>query len=256
MQIKVMFYIFSLLERIEILNNKDFKDIRKKKQYAIVPIGSLEQHGDHLPFATDSIITEYLANKITERIPSIVLPTITYGISFEHLPFFNISLHHSTLLKILFDVCQSIIASTGINNIIIINGHHGNIGILNYLAQEVYFNISKTASINFINYWQTLSENFDHGGEIETSLVLAIRPDLVKMKNAKKSKNRLEKSKIAYQSLTNIPGSFPKITGNGIWGDPSNASKDKGTDLIQRILEKTVETINQFNIDKHNKISN
>ncbi len=244
------------MERIEFLNNVDFKALRRKKQYAIIPIGSLEQHGDHLPFATDSIITEYLAHKIAERIPSIVLPAITFGVSFEHSPLFNVSLHHSTLFKVLFDICESLITVTGINKIIILNGHHGNIGILNYLSQEIYFNVSKSASVNFINYWQTLDKNFDHGGEIETSLLLAIKPDLVKMKHAKKSKNRLEKSKIAYQSLTNKPGSFQKITGNGIWGDPTKASAIRGLDLIKQITNNASETINQFDLDENDVFSN
>lgn len=241
------------MERIENLNNIEYNKIDSKEKYAIIPIGSLEQHGDHLPFSTDSIIVEYLANKISEEIPAIVLPTITYGISFEHLPLFNISLHHSTLLKIMSDVCKSIINTVGIDKIVILNGHHGNIGMLNYIAQEVYFDVSKTASINFINYWQTLKKEFDHGGEIETSLVLAIRPDLVKMKYAKKSDNKLNKTKIAYQSLTNIPGSFQKLTGNGIWGDPRKASGRKGMVLINEILEKMVETIGQLNFKANEK---
>ena len=77
--------------------------IKNKKQIAIIPIGSIEQHGPHLPISTDSDIVSEVAKKLADKKGYLLLPTITYGISFEHAPFFNLSVRESTLRTILID---------------------------------------------------------------------------------------------------------------------------------------------------------
>jgi len=186
-------YIYSL-------SNLDIEKWKKRKSEVIIPIGSLEQHGDHLPVSTDSIIIEYLAKKVSEKFQSLYLPTITFGISFEHEPLFNISLSHQTYSNFISEVCLSLV-KYGIKNIILLNGHHGNMGSLYYISQNVNDKISSNVKINFINYWN-LIEDFDHGGEIETSLVLAINAKMVKMKIAKANTKKIIGSRIAFNSLT------------------------------------------------------
>ncbi|MGE0243083.1 MAG: creatininase family protein [Nitrososphaeraceae archaeon] len=226
------------------LSNRDIEQWKKKTDDVIIPIGSLEQHGDHLPVSTDSIIIEYLAKKVSEKIDSLLFPTIPFGISFEHEPLFNISLSHHTYSNFLSEVCISLV-KYGIKNITILNGHHGNIGCLYYISQNVNDKIASNANINFINYWNLL-EAFDHAGEIETSLILAINSKLVRMKRAKANTKEIVGSKIAYTSLTSRPGSFPKITGNGVWGDPSKSSISKGRLMLENLTKSIVETINEF----------
>jgi creatinine amidohydrolase len=226
------------------LTNLDIEKWKKKSEQVIVPIGSLEQHGDHLPVSTDSIIIEHLAKKVSEKLQSLYLPTITFGISFEHEPLFNISLTHQTYSNFISEVCLSLI-KYGMKNIIILNGHHGNMGSLHYISQNVSDKIPSDAKINFINYW-SLMENFDHAGEIETSLVLAINTKLVKMKMARANTKEITGSRIAYTSLTSNPGSFPKITGNGVWGDPTKASIIKGRSLLENLTQKIIEIIKEF----------
>jgi len=84
-----------------------FKEIRKKP-IAVIPVGSIEQHGPHLPVSTDSDIISYIAKKVSEKTGFLLLPTIEYGVSFEHHPFFNMSVSHSTLEKVLLDLCISL----------------------------------------------------------------------------------------------------------------------------------------------------
>ncbi|MBC8252160.1 MAG: creatininase family protein, partial [Candidatus Nitrosopelagicus sp.] len=105
------------------------KNIKKKKQIAIIPVGSIEQHGPHLPISTDSDIVTEIALRLSKKINGLLLPTITYGISDEHFPFFNLSIKKSTLSKILDDLCESLVKN-GISRILIINGHYGNIDSL------------------------------------------------------------------------------------------------------------------------------
>lgn len=218
------------------MSQHDFAKAVKKNRLAIIPVGSLEQHGDHLPVSTDSIISEYLAKQVASRVGAFVFPVIPYGVSFEHSPMFNISIGHSMLSSLVCDVCSSI-AANGIRKIVVINGHHGNIGALQYLAQDLHGRIPSDVSVNTLHYWHMMKEQFDHAGEVETSLVLAIAPDLVRMNLARANSKRLTKSKAAYASMTNAPGSFVRITGTGVWGDPSKATAEKGKRLIDEIVE-------------------
>ena len=68
------------------------KSIINKKRVAVIPVGSIEQHGPHLPVSTDSDIVTEIAKKISEKNGYFLLPTLNYGVSFEHAPFFNLSI--------------------------------------------------------------------------------------------------------------------------------------------------------------------
>ncbi len=220
----------------------DFRDSIKKNWRAIIPIGSLEQHGAHLPVSTDALIAEYIATVIAEKIPFFVLPVISYGVSYEHMPMFNLSLRNSTLSNILYDLCISLVEN-GIKNILLLNSHHGNVGVLQYIAQNLYRKVPSNIGVYAINYWHLLHGDFDHAGEIETSLVLAIAPSLVRMDKAEPNLKKLSKSKVAYSSITNNPGSFINITGNGVWGDPRDATAQKGRMLLEEIVKTLSQTI-------------
>jgi creatinine amidohydrolase len=228
------------------MTHYDFQRALQEIQRAILPVGSLEQHGNHLPVSTDSLIAEYVARMVGEKLGAFVLPVMCYGVSFEHKPMFNVSLHSSTLTTLVCDACTSL-ADNGITQIIIINGHHGNIGALQYISQELVNNDkSKTINVNTIHYWQMLKKEFDHAGEVETSLMLAIAPELVRMDKAVPNTRSLTKSKAAYNSITNSPGSFPKITGNGVWGDPRKATAEKGRKWIEDITSMIAKTIEEL----------
>lgn len=227
------------------MNEYDFRVALKKIKRAMIPVGSLEQHGAHLPLSTDSIIAQYIARMIAEQVGAFVMPAISYSISFEHKPMFNVSLRNSTLSTMICDVCLSL-AESGIKQIIILNGHHGNTGALQYIPQALYNKVHGDVNIHTIHYWQMMRREFDHAGEVETSLVLAIAPQLVRMDRAKPNSKKLSKSKAAYISIMNAPGAFPKITGNGVWGDPRKATASKGENLIKEITINATRTINEL----------
>ena len=225
------------------MTDYDFRITLKKIKRAIIPLGSLEQHGAHLPISTDSLIAEYFARLLSEKIGAFVLPVISYGVSFEHKPMFNVSLHNSTLSTMLCDTCISL-AENKIREIIILNGHHGNTGAVQYIPQEIQSKIPTIdVNIHILHYWQMMKPDFDHAGEVETSLVLAIAPELVRMDRAMPNTKNLSKSRAAYRSLTNVPGSFPKITGNGVWGDPTKANASKGGRLMKEIIANLTKTV-------------
>ena len=128
------------------------KMIKKKRQIGIIPVGSIEQHGPHLPISTDSDIVTEIASRLSKRINGILLPTITYGISNEHFPFFNLSIKKSTLSKILEDLCESLIKN-GISKILIINGHYGNLNSLRSFERKTEEGKEELRFFHIGNIW-------------------------------------------------------------------------------------------------------
>ena len=214
------------------------KMIKRKKQIAIIPIGSIEQHGPHLPISTDSDIVTEIAFRLSEKINGLLLPTISYGISDEHFPFFNLSVKKSTLLKILEDVCDSLIKN-GISKILIINGHYGNLDSLKSFERK-----NSRRKIKIFSYWKYMSREFDHAGNVETSIMLAISKN-VNMKKASKGFDTEGMSKQEISKINKLAQkSFPKVTGNGVWGDPTKSSARLGRKIIKEVVDNLAKESN------------
>ena len=214
------------------------KRINRKKQIAIIPIGSIEQHGPHLPISTDSDIVTEISFRLSEKINGLLLPTISYGISNEHFPFFNLSIRKSTLSRVLEDLCESLIKN-GISRILIINGHYGNLDSLKTFERK-----NKRKKIKVFSYWKHMSREFDHAGNIETSIMLAISKN-VNMKKAKKGFDTQGMSKQEISKINRLAQkSFPKVTGNGVWGDPTKSSARLGRKIIKEVVDNLAKESN------------
>ena len=212
------------------------KSIKKKKQVAIIPIGSIEQHGPHLPISTDSDIVTEVAKRLSEMKGYLLLPTLIYGVSFEHAPFFNLSIRESTLRTILTDLCSSLLMNN-IKTVFIINGHHGNLKSIKNIDVKLQ-KISKNKLKVFpLSYWHFMKREFDHAGFVETSIMLAISKN-VKIKLAKKGLITDGLTKQEIKILGKLANqSFPKATKNGIWGDPTKATKKDGKTILAEIIK-------------------
>ena len=233
------------------------KLIKEKKPTVIIPVGSLEQHGAHLPITTDSDIVTEIASRLGKKCGFIVFPTISYGISCEHDPLFNTSLSPEHFEELLHDIIQELMVYS-LTSVIILNGHHGNEQNLEKL--HIRFNdlsIAKLAAaapsadvadaaaqelsrlrLQTCHYWKYMKHEFDHAGFVETSIMLAIS-DKVKMKEAKKGLiiedlSKLEQSAVKKRSTQ--PFGFPKVAPNGVWGDPTNATKKDGEKFLAEIV--------------------
>jgi len=210
--------------------------IKKKKQVAVIPIGSIEQHGPHLPISTDSDIVTEVAKKLSEKKGYLLLPTITCGVSFEHAPFFNLSIRESTLRNVLTDLCISL-SDNNIKTIFIINGHHGNQKSINNIDVKLKKLSKNKLKVFPLSYWHFMKREFDHAGFVETSLMMVISKNL-KMNLAKKG---LITDKMTKQEIKKIGKlanqSFPKATKNGIWGDPTKATKKDGQEILDEIIK-------------------
>tara|TARA_B110000003_G_scaffold188574_1_gene187423 strand:- start:1261 stop:1953 length:693 start_codon:yes stop_codon:yes gene_type:complete len=215
------------------------KLIKKKKQIAIIPIGSIEQHGPHLPISTDSDIVTEISLQLSDKINGVLLPTINYGISDEHFPFFNLSIKKSTLSRILEDICESLIKN-GISRILIINGHYGNLDSLKSFERKQKNN----RKIKVFSYWKYMDREFDHAGNVETSIMLAISKK-VNMRKAKKGFQTDGMSKKEISKINRLAQkSFPKVTGNGVWGDPTKSSATLGRKIIKEVVNNLVKESN------------
>ena len=216
---------------IDELYDPEFRKlIKSKKPTIIIPVGSIEQHGAHLPISTDSDIVTEIASRLAKKCGFIVLPTISYGVSLEHEPLFNLSLKENNLRKILDDIIVSL-NKNHIKEIIILNGHHGNLRTIDSVIADV-------KKVSKLSYWHFMKHKFDHAGFVETSIMLAIS-DKVKMKKAKKgllTNGMNEKEIQRINKLSMQQGGFAKVAKNGVWGDPTGATKKDGKKFLAEIV--------------------
>ena len=216
------------------LVNTDILKLTKKGSVALIPVGSIEQHGPHLPISTDSDIVSYIAKQVSDKNGFLLLPTLQYGISFEHHPFFNLSISNSTLEKTLVELCISL-SKNHVDTVIILNGHHGNQNALKKLSAKVSKKGIKQ-HIFVYSYWHFMKREFDHAGFVETSIMLAIS-DKVQMKKAQKGliSDNMSKSKLNELSKK-ANKSFISVTKNGVWGDPTKATQKSGKVILDEII--------------------
>ena len=226
-----------VMDASELYDPEFRKLIKSKKQTVIIPVGSLEQHGAHLPITTDSDIVTEIASRLAKKCGFIVFPTISYGISHEHEPLFNISIQSRNLRGFLGDIFQSLNLNY---EIIFLNGHHGNVESLIKLRNKMnreYVHPGEVL-VRCYSYWHFMEHKFDHAGFVETSIMLAIS-DKVKMKKAKKGliTNGLSDKEIQrINKLSTEPWGFPKVAKNGVWGDPTKATKKDGEKFLAEIV--------------------
>ncbi len=141
----------------------------------VVPVGSFEQHGPHLPLSTDSLIAKAVAEKVAKKISAVVGPSIKIGVSPEHMGFSGTITYTSKTFKAVVTEVVESLKKHGYSQVIIINGHGGN----NKSLSEIDLG---TTVVNLT----TLIKPYDHAGEIETSIMLFAHPDLVRKGKIKK----------------------------------------------------------------------
>lgn len=199
---------------------------------AIIPVGSTEQHGPHLPVSTDSDLVTAVARGVGAGRRYLVMPTVTVGVSFEHAPFFNVSVRASTLGLVLGDMCRSLY-SNGIKRVFVINGHYGNKKALARFAAKER---GEAPAVHVFSYWEYLGDRFDHAGFMETSLMLAVS-GRVRMSMAQKGLDTDGMTEAEVRNAKKVAArSFPEATGNGVWGNPRLATAEEGRRMLDTII--------------------
>jgi creatinine amidohydrolase/Fe(II)-dependent formamide hydrolase-like protein len=235
---------------------------------ALLPVGSIEQHGPHLPMDTDAFDADYLARRVAQACSNpkpLVLPVISYGVSYEHDEFKGtISITNNTLSNLVYDIGMSAVRS-GINKLVIINGHGGNSPALNYAAQRINRDAKIFVCVDTgeTSDWD-ISKMIDtpndvHAGEIETSTALAVRPHLVKMDLAPRTVPQFSSRYLNFTSRRGVSwyAYTQSVSTDGVMGDATKATAEKGRKIWKVMiahLVALVEDLKNMTLDEiHHK---
>ncbi len=234
---------------MEEMTMTEFEKGLGKTRTVIIPIGTVEEHGSHLPLSTDTIQAMELAKRVAQRMNVFIAPPLHYGFcrSTRCHPG-TISVSTGALREMIRDIVKSLYLQ-GFRSLVILSGHAGGIHIaaLNEVGEELLEEL-REISISIVSAIELFSDTGDlvetegdsHAGEVETSMMLSIRPELVKGRASKEypafPRPILVKDKRKYW-----PG--------GVWGDPSKASREKGEKIIDLAADKLTDLIKRM--DSH-----
>jgi creatinine amidohydrolase len=248
------------------LKRTDIERIDKTHTVVVVPLGSLEQHGQHLPLLTDSLLGGEVAARVEAALPETVLllPTQWLGSSHHHMKFpGTISVPSDLYIEIVSHICECLL-SAGFRRIFLQISHGGN----EVPCQEVIYRLMvkhrqrEDFWIASAGYWAITSddiripematERITHACEYETSMVLALRADLVDMKQAAAHHIWLD-SRYYFPDLTtrrtsqvNVSLPFEQMTRSGAIGRPELATAEKGEKLLEIISAKVIDFVREF----------
>jgi creatinine amidohydrolase len=220
------------------------KELARDGAIVLLPTASTEQHGPHLPTGVDTLLCSEVCRRIALRVagkrPVVVAPAVWMGLAEHHVAFggtFTVTL--DTYHALLRDLCRSIVRA-GFKHILIVNGHGGNMAALNALTSELTHELD--APIATTSYWNLPQargafaeiledqKGVEHACEAETSMMLAVAPELV-------DKSKIEQARgpsvgMAISRPVLAWKSFADITRSGVLGDARKASAAKGERLL------------------------
>lgn len=209
----------------------------RRPKFAVIPIGSFEQHGKHLPVITDTLIAGLIGKSVCDKYGGLLVSPITVTCSHEHAGFpASLSISTITLVQLLKDMVASIKAN-GFKVTILINGHGGNYVVgnvvqeLNIIRPHVMMFPAKQhwqAALMYAGIEKTISEDM-HGGEIETSILLYAMPEVVRTEKTED----WEATDRPYLTLFGMR----HYTKSGVIGFPSKATAEKGRFLMEKLTE-------------------
>jgi len=228
----------------------------KETNTVLIPIGTVEQHGPHLPVGTDTFIPIKVAELVAEKTPVLVAPPVFYGNSVSMMDMKGVfTISPETLAGLLLDLCRAF-ARQGFKKIVFVNGHGGNTQVVSLIGQRA--RIETGAQVIRIDWWTVASEEISklcekevmHADEGETSMMLACRPELVDMTNAVKDNTADELvQELSGGKPKNMPYMAMPFTAwsrTGVIGDASKASKEKGEKILEAVVNNIVGLLNRL----------
>ncbi len=216
-------------------------------RFAVVPVGSFEQHGAHLPVTTDTLIAGILAKQLCERHGGLLVSPLGVTCSHEHAGFpGTLSISPRTLIAVVTDLVVAI-ESHGIALTVLLNGHGGNYVIGN-VAQELNVIGPRVLMCPARQHWQAAMDRAGiehsmsadmHGGELETSILLYAMPEAVRSERMQADWEAPDRPLLTLYGMRHY-------TTSGVIGFPSSATAEKGRVVVEemtRILGSEIEAI-------------
>jgi creatinine amidohydrolase len=234
------------------MNWKQVEGLPKEETLLVLPTGAIEQHGHHLPLATDALIADMLLGKAMALLPAemhiYALPTVCYGKSNEHIGFpGTMAMSASTYMAVLHDIGKSV-ASAGFKKLLLYNAHGGNSALNDVMARDLraefglrMFHMGAGAGAQLEGLGLQEKKYGFHAGEVETSWLLAEAPELVD--TSAYTVNyiaRVEDESVLSpeNGAVNFAWLTRDIAASGVMGDPTTASAEKGARWIEACANK------------------
>jgi creatinine amidohydrolase len=229
----------------------ELRRVPRDSTVIVAPIAACEQHSHHLPTFTDTILVTAVAEGVELRLPRqvLLLPTLWLGASHHHLPFGGtlsaaVDVHVTILCELLTPLLED-----GYQRVLVLNGHGGNIDTLHMALRRLQPRF-RDRLLTGASYWELAEKELaaladgprkgmGHACEFETSMVLALRPELVR-REAIKNDPRADEP--ALRGLFNAED-MKQNTDHGAVGYPELASSDKGRAFLNAAVERTAEVV-------------
>lgn len=244
---------------------KEAREWVKKDTVVVVPTGSTEQHGPHLPLKEDIAAAEYVAKKVCQKTNMLVTPPLNFGYSemWRHYPGI-ISFRQETFKAALRDICTSLIRG-GFRKIFILNGHNGNMVLLQSVIYELVDEYEdKEIQLGCGTIWflapeecDKIGENFrdgTHASEMEVSVALALFPQDVNMEEAKNVSKTFKMRKVMnFDSGATFVNRWPASdVYHGVYGNPALASAKKGKAYLEAFIDRVAQMLLDFDKGRYN----
>ncbi|HVX28919.1 MAG TPA: creatininase family protein [Nitrolancea sp.] len=247
------------------LSWKEVEQLLPSNPVLLIPVGTVEQHGQHMPVNADNMVAGFVAQRAAEATGAYVVPAINYGVSmsFRNFPG-TISVQPSTLTAVLRDVCDELIRQ-GFRRLIFVNNHGGNQTSCEQVARDLHreHGIVIGSIYPWVLGYGLMRDTYDdaaavygHGGEPETSAMLAMFPDDVRLDlMAGREPNMNGAFKPRRDNTIEIEGQpvggtiyldFDELFPSGANGDPSAGTKERGQIWIERVVGYAIAFVKQF----------
>jgi creatinine amidohydrolase len=234
------------------LSMKEVESKAKTRTVVIIPVGSVEEHGDHLPLCTDSLQPEYVALEVAKKTGCLVAPPLRYGVCNSARGFpGTVSITFGSLYKMTRDILKEFVRNR-FTRILVLSGHAGqsHMAALRLAAQEVAWRhererpakrprimVCSDYDFAYELKGKYFSEKDGHAGAIETSRVMAIRPKLIKARGTKSFPEFPR-----FEIVADPERFFP----SGVIGDPTAASAKKGRMINEYVVKGVVKLVEEL----------